>query len=386
MEHEALIGAVGRRRTLRVFALLAGTLAVLVAGVPVARADTPRQLSVGWPAPSQPPSLNPQPPVVDTQPYMQAASISYDYATGTVTATMGFYDPGYWQTAPQGEPWSDYGIEIDLATDCQDGQGSGTDLSVTMQPVDSDEDGGSPDFNTANGWATLTGYEGQVQGTGSFDGTNYTLTVQSPYFVGRDFRCANFSPMNGSSSGWGYLDGWAPTTLTSQSATAAFAALLPNGAQIPRREGRFCPEALTNGPHGETWSVCIAEYKLGGRWYMTQGQAVQTTLTPKATIQYRASWTRRWARCSLRAWKLPGTLTSNNNCGKGAPQSDGYFVAIEMWEGGSPPSGHLGQWRYVGWQFTDSAGFGPLGSYACHRRGATATCTTRLGDSFRYTP
>ena len=106
---------------------------------------------------------------------------------------------------------------------------------------------------------------------------------------------------------------------------------------------------------------------------------------PEATIQYSTSWRRHWAPCSLRAFGLPGHLSANNNCGKGAPQSDGYFLAIEMWTG-PKTTGHVGQWRYVGWQFTDSAGFGPVGSYTCHRRGQTVTCTTRLGDSFRYTP
>ena len=258
-----------------------------------------------------------------------------------------------------------------------------------MQPANTDIDSyGEPDgydYDIATGGSTLSGYQGNVTGTGGFDGTNYNLTVQSPYFASQDFRCAEFAPYNGTSIGWTYLNGWAPTTLTSRNATAAFAALLPSGARIPKGEGRFCPEALTNGPHGENWSVCIAEYKQGGRWHMIQGQAVQTSLTPQATIQYQSSWKRRWARCSLRGWQLPGTLSSNNNCGKGAPQSDAYFAAVEMWRG-SKTTGSLGQWRYVGWQFTDSAGFGPVGSYTCHRPGNTVTCTTRLGDSFRYTP
>lgn len=363
------------------------TLTALVAGASPATADTPRQGSASWAAPSQPPSLNPAPPVVDDQPYMKAASVTYDYATGTVTTTMGFYDPGYWQNNIQSEYSSNsaYGIEIDLATGCQSNPPTGADLAVTMTPANSNTSTGGYDYNTATGWATLTGYQGQVQGTGSFDGTNYTLTVQSPYFAGRDFRCADFSPMNGYESGWGYLDGWAPTPLTSANATAAFAALLPHGAQIPKGEGRLCPEALTDGPQGGPWSVCIAEYKLGGRWHFAQGQAEQTSLTPKATIQSTSSWRRHWARCSLRGWSLPGTLSSNNNCGKGAPQSDAYFVAVEMWRG-SKTHGTIGNTRYVGWQFTDSAGFGPIGSYRCARRGRTVTCTTRLGDSFRYTP
>lgn len=207
--------------------------------------------------------------------------------------------------------------------------------------------------------------------------------MHSPYFAGRDFRCANFSPHNGYISGWGYLDGWAPTPLTRANASAAFAKLLPAGAIVPRREGAFCPEILTG--QSKPYSVCFAEYRRGGRWHLAEGQANKTSLLPTSTIHHTSTWTRRWTRCSLRGWALPGALYSNNNCGKGAPQSDAYFVYQEMWWG-PKPSGHLGNTRSAGWQFTDSAGFGSIGTYRCARRGRSVTCTTRLGDSFRYTP
>jgi hypothetical protein len=353
-------------------------LAALSIAVSSASADTPRQLAVSWPAPTQPASLSPEPPIVDTDPYFNAASIAYDYATGTVIATMGFYDPAYWQSNQLPYDW---GITIDLATDCSGN--AATDLTVYMEPTNTATDGISNINTSAVGHATLTGYAGSVQGQGSFDGTNYSLTVQSPDFVGLDFRCADFSPASDAASGWEYLSGWAPTPLTIANATAAFANLLPSGVTFPGGEGAFCPEILTG--EQQPWSQCFAEYHQGDLWHLADGQAQQTSLLPSATLSGTTTWTRRWARCTLRKWPIPGVLTSNNNCGTGAPQSDAYFVGQELWWG-SKSTGHLRHVSEVGWQFTDSAGFGPVGVYSCTRSRRTVTCTTRLGDSFRYTP
>ena len=315
--------------------------------------------------------------------------MAYDQASGTVTVKMSFYDPAYWVTHAQGEEGniiSEYGTEVDLSDKCaaQDPPGK---LSVTMTPKNSaaseDSDQFGDQWDTASGYATLAGYRGGVQGQGSFDGSTYTLTVQSPYFAGHDYRCAELAPQNGDSYGWEYFPGWAPTDLTRQNATAAFAALLPAGAQAPAAEGAYCPEVLDG--EAQPWSQCFAEYKLAGRWHIAQGQATQTSLAPTATVQRTSSWTRKWARCSLRDWPIPGKLASNNNCGNGAPQSDVYFVAQEMWWG-SKRTGRLLRARQAGWQFVDSAGFGSIGTYRCTHASRTVTCTNRVGDSFRYTP
>ena len=124
------------------------------------------------------------------------------------------------------------GIQIDLSTSCMDryqmppvmwpvggapSDWPGEDLTFTLAPDSFSNDG----FDVE---ASLTGYESAATGSGSFDGTTYSGTVQSPYFVGQNFRCASISLINtatntdpgnagpeyASDNGWQWLDGYAP--------------------------------------------------------------------------------------------------------------------------------------------------------------------------------
>lgn len=65
----------------------------------------------------------------------------------------------------------------------------------------------------------MTGYQGQLSGTGTLDGTNYRGGLQSNSFARRDFRCVRFEAMdndtrsdgaNGYDSGWRWITGYAP--------------------------------------------------------------------------------------------------------------------------------------------------------------------------------
>jgi hypothetical protein len=91
------------------------------------------------------------------------------------------------------------------------------------------------------------------------------------------------------------------------------------------------------------------------------------------------SWVRKWVSCSLKRWPVPGRLTSNNGC-----SYDAYMVGQEMWRG-TKSSGYVG-WLNPGWIFTDSAGFGSIGSFPCKRQRASYVCRNAVGDAFKFTP
>jgi len=187
-----------------------------------------------WAAPPQPPSLTPQPSILDgPEPYFNTVSVAYDDVAGTVTGSFVLYDPAYWaQNMDTYGSGSGSGIQIDLSTSCMDqyqmpavmwpvgGAPSawpGEDLTFTLAPDSFSNDA----FDVES---SLTGYESAVTGSGSFDSTTYSGTVQSPYFVGQNFRCASISLINtatntdpenagpdyGSDNGWQWLDGYAP--------------------------------------------------------------------------------------------------------------------------------------------------------------------------------
>jgi hypothetical protein len=173
---------------------------------------------VSWVAPSNAPSLNPQAPAADSEPFIHTANVSYDPTSGTVTGSISLYDSPYWTQHIGDFP---NGLGIDLATHCsndppppgQTADGNGVDLHLGMLAV---SDGASPGYDSVQGTATLAGYEGQINGNGSFDGATYIVSAQSSYFAGRDFRCAYFYPASPDmyAQGWNWLSGWAPSTRT----------------------------------------------------------------------------------------------------------------------------------------------------------------------------
>ena len=74
-------------------------------------------------------------------------------------------------------------------------------------------------YTSAATAVTLTGYQGQLSGTGTFDGTNYTGTLQSDALAQHDFRCVRFEAtdndtrsdtQNWYDSGWHWIDGYGP--------------------------------------------------------------------------------------------------------------------------------------------------------------------------------
>ena len=169
------------------------------------------------------------------------------------------------------------------------------------------------------------------------------------------------------------------STATADAAIKAQVRKTSPRADFPAAEGAFCPAVEIRAGRAE----CFAEYHVGDRWHIygafvsAQGGALRLSYVT------HASWRRRWVGCSLAgartgypARPVRGTLASNNNCGKGQPSADAYYIATEF---------HPSNYSELGWQFTDSAGFA-IGLFHGTKRGDTYTFTNAVGDAFRYTP
>jgi hypothetical protein len=151
-------------------------------------------------------------------------------------------------------------------------------------------------------------------------------------------------------------------------------------ATFPADEGTLCPELYSAG--NGSYSICYAEYKIAGTWHLDGATATVKQNAITLSLIARTRWRRRWVKCNLRLWHVPGTLVSNNNCGLHQPQVDAYFIWNEAYPG---IRSHLAV-HHVGWLFADSAGFNSIGRYHAHKIGRVYTFTNAVGDSFRYTP
>ena len=205
------------RGIVKTIAALIGVAALALAGTASAAVRT---ASVTVPAPYQLPSL--VTPVVDTEPYLHTAAVSYDDGAGIVTGSMSLYDPSYWASQDStGGGFDNWQLDMTLATACITASGTvmdssgATDLAFAIGPA---TDASSTSTSAWTG-TTLTGYGRQLTGSGPFDGTNYTAAVQSDALARRDFRCVRFEVTdndmrsdgaNWYDSGWQWIPGYAP--------------------------------------------------------------------------------------------------------------------------------------------------------------------------------
>jgi hypothetical protein len=153
-------------------------------------------------------------------------------------------------------------------------------------------------------------------------------------------------------------------------------------ATFPSTEGSRCPEVYSR--EGLQYSVCFGEYRTGSTWHLDGGEAIERETSIGLTLYTHAAWRREWVTCSLGGFgvSVPGRLISNNNCGRHQPETDPYFVAVEVY-----PSIRMHmRVTSAGWQFTESAGFTSSGVYHVRRAAQSYVFTNALGDSFRYTP
>lgn len=284
--------------------LLMAAMALMVLS-PGAASAAIRHLGIRWPAPKQPRSITRQRPVTETNPYIHRARVSYNDATGAVTGSFGLYSPGWWEEflSPYGGPTSPeeapVHVEIDLATDCANGPPghSGTKLTLNVAPADPNGDGF---WDQASGDASLSGYRGMIRGPGTFDGTNYTVTLTSRYFAHRDFRCAFFAVwnMHDPSRGWFWLPGYGPVQCTN--------------SRIGK--GRYSTSASHETALGVSCSTVHRSLRSAWlwRWYILMWGGVPGT-TPGRTAPkgWRCEQIRQYFKTGNRHRQDDGTITGS---------------------------------------------------------------------------
>jgi len=111
--------------------------------------------------------------------------IQYNASLGTVTFSAEVWDPGYW-----GEK---YGEGFSLGAKYKEGPvpvfgPSAFAASVKAQPKERRLDG--TERGGVAGEATLRGYTGHVESTGTFNGKRFEITFHSSEFRNRNWRCA----------------------------------------------------------------------------------------------------------------------------------------------------------------------------------------------------
>ena len=95
----------------------------------------------------------------------------------------------------------------------------------------------------------------------------------------------------------------------------------------------------------------------------------------RARVEYERSWVRRWRRTPsgcARAWGVAGTIYDNDHACNGDMAGD-----LER----AMRSGQATRRAFV--HGTNTAGFGQVVDYRCHRRGVSVTCANAMGDAFR---
>lgn len=159
---------------------------------------------VVFPEPRNPPSIGvPPPPADQTHEYDREVVIRYNASVGSITVSAEVWDPGYW-----GEK---YGEGFSLGSKCKEGLipvfgPRELEGHVEAQPrehwLDGTERGG------VAGEATLRGYTGHVEGTGTFNGKRFEITFRSPSFRNRNWRCAGVHEPSSIKPTTVHLDNW----------------------------------------------------------------------------------------------------------------------------------------------------------------------------------
>jgi hypothetical protein len=139
-----------------------------------------------FPEPHNPPSIGvPPPPADQAHEYDREVVVQYNASLGSVTFAAEVWDPGYW-----GEK---YGEGFSIGSKCKEGPLSDfgpSELvaSVKAQPKERGLDG--TERGGVVGEATLRGYTGHVESTGTFNGKRFEITFRSSSFRNRNWRCA----------------------------------------------------------------------------------------------------------------------------------------------------------------------------------------------------
>jgi hypothetical protein len=170
------------------------TISILGLAVPSSALATVHLGHVGFEEPQNPPSLNDPPPAIETAEYLREVSVAYDDEAGSITITIENFDPGFWGPVLQEE-------QFELGPKCDEGgegstsliEGSLHDARESERPFlthrgELGEEGAAT--GPPKGTLVRRGFQGELQGTGSFNGQAFTLTYSNPNLASLELRCA----------------------------------------------------------------------------------------------------------------------------------------------------------------------------------------------------
>ncbi len=158
---------------------------------------------VVFPEPRNPPSIGvPPPPADQAHEDDREVVIRYNASLGSVTFSAEVWDPSYW-----GEK---YGESFSLGSKCKEGPFGPNDFEARVEAQPRERGLGGPERGGVSGKATLRGYTGHVESTGTFNGKRFEITFRSRSFRNRDWRCARVSEPSLVNPTMFHLDNWKP--------------------------------------------------------------------------------------------------------------------------------------------------------------------------------
>ena len=325
---------------------------------------------------------------LDSQPDdISFVTAAYDTDSGTITIAARFYgtpaDPDANRAFPP--------VDFSVGKECNelmplDGSFSG----------DAAWDGGQPGEGAytfgGDGSVQLQGFAGttRAEPVMSDDHQTISVTFQHAAFAGQDWRCVAGrlgSGARGTDEFNFYFDGFKPVALTPALATKAMQAALVTrfGKAFSKAKPRFvaCPQQQFTTVDELPAVVCAAEFRTGRTWRNVSGTVVADGPRVVPSVGKVRRYVRKWRPCAkskLRKARLTGTLASNaGDCSTAAPAQIAATAKRRK----------LRRSLTISSASLDQAGFATIATLRCgiKRKGqiVTATCSNKLGDSFRYT-
>ena len=163
-------------------ASLAVAVGLVTPGVAAAAVHSGR---VVFPEPRNAPSIGvPPPPADQAHEYDREVVIRYNASLGSLTFSAEVWDPSYW-----GEK---YGEGFSIGSKCKEGPSSlfgPSELVASVKAQPKEPGLGGTERGGVAGEATLRGYTGRVESTGTFNGKRFEITFRSRSFRNRNWRC-----------------------------------------------------------------------------------------------------------------------------------------------------------------------------------------------------
>jgi hypothetical protein len=354
-----------------------------------------RSVTFSYQRPQQPPSLEPEPPIIQQSLYPQSVTVNYDEQAGTLHVQVRVFDPAPTRdlsdvdvlllaTCPEEEPSSfkrDFGQLIDAT------------LRYRLY-LNSDGSVGEQDLLAA---ATRSGFNGVANGSITTTGYGWEAVITNPGLAGVDADCALIRTGSEHWDRYGYFEGYEPFVLTESNAAAEFRRLLGErygrAFTDARQPWAICPDEeffplVDNDDDGyyddgTPAAICMAQFRSpGGQWRYVSARLEEgsdgAVFSPKP---FTRAWTRKWRKLGPKCLKQAGVR------GARAFSNDGTCPARMLSDVAAQLKQNPNRKRfpYIGWYGTNLAGFERAARFTCKRTGRTVSCRNGLGDAWRWT-